>query len=61
MISEKLNVPESVADFVQGRTPKKIGARHYSKLVNQADGHYTKFAKYVNYLRFKAESKASEK
>ncbi len=25
MISEKLNVPESVADFIEGRTPKKIG------------------------------------
>jgi len=61
MISEKLNVPESVADFIEGRTPKKIGARHYSKLVNQADGHYTKFAKYVNYLRLKAKSKASVK
>jgi intergrase/recombinase len=29
MTSEKLNIPESVADFIQGRTPKSIGARHY--------------------------------
>lgn len=44
MISENLNVPESVADFIEGRTPKKIGARHYSRLLAQADGHYPKFA-----------------
>jgi len=26
MISEKLNIPESVADFIRGRVPKSIGA-----------------------------------
>jgi len=40
MISEKLSVPESVADFIEGRVPKKVGARHYTKLLRQADGHY---------------------
>jgi intergrase/recombinase len=28
MISEEFSIPESVADFIEGRTPKKIGARH---------------------------------
>jgi intergrase/recombinase len=51
MISERLNVPESVADFIEGRTPKKIGARHYSKLIAQADGHYPKYANYIAELR----------
>jgi intergrase/recombinase len=32
MTDEELNIPESVADFIQGRTPKSIGARHYMKL-----------------------------
>ena len=51
MISESLNVPESVADFIEGRTPKKIGARHYSRLLTQADGHYPKFVNYISELR----------
>jgi intergrase/recombinase len=51
MISEKLNVPESVADFIEGRTPKKIGARHYSRLLTQADGHYSKYFVAISQLR----------
>jgi intergrase/recombinase len=54
MISEQINIPESVADFIEGRTPKKIGARHYSKLVAQADGHYPKYGAYITRLREKA-------
>ena len=27
--SEKLNMPESVMDFIKGRTQKTVGARHY--------------------------------
>jgi len=26
MISEEFSIPDSVADFIEGRTPKKIGA-----------------------------------
>jgi intergrase/recombinase len=40
MISEELGIPESVADFIQGRIPKRVGARHYTKLLRQADGQY---------------------
>jgi hypothetical protein len=36
MISEKLGVPESVADFIEGRVPKRVGARHYMKLLSGA-------------------------
>jgi len=50
MISESLNVPESVVDFIEGRTPK-IGARHYSRLLTQADCHYPKYATYISELR----------
>jgi hypothetical protein len=31
MISEELSIPESVADFMEGRVLKKVGARHYTK------------------------------
>ena len=51
MISEELGVPESVADFIQGRIPKRIGARHYTKLLRQADGHYPKYVSYLDKLK----------
>jgi intergrase/recombinase len=51
MISEEFGIPESVADFIQGRIPKRVGARHYSKLLRQADGHYNRYAVYLCKLR----------
>jgi intergrase/recombinase len=51
MISEEFSIPESVADFIEGRTPKKIGARHYSKLLRQADEYYNRYAVYICKLR----------
>jgi intergrase/recombinase len=33
--------------------PKKIGARHYTLLLNQADSHYGKYADYLCNLRLK--------
>jgi intergrase/recombinase len=29
MTSERLNIPKSVANFIQGRVPKSIGAKRY--------------------------------
>jgi intergrase/recombinase len=46
-----LNIPESVADFIEGRVPKKIGAKHYMALIRQADRFYGRYAKYLNRLR----------
>jgi intergrase/recombinase len=51
MISEGFNIPESVADFIEGRVPQKIGARHYTSLAKQADGYYGRYAEYLNKLR----------
>jgi intergrase/recombinase len=45
------NIPESVADFIQGRVPKRIGAKHYMALVRQADKFYGRYAKYLSKLR----------
>ena len=46
-----LNIPESIADFIQGRTPKKIGARHYMALIRQADNFYMRYAKVLRKMR----------
>jgi intergrase/recombinase len=54
MTSEQLNIPESVADFIQGRTPKTVGARHYMKLKRKAIQFYPRYAEYITRLRRKA-------
>jgi intergrase/recombinase len=38
------NVPESVADFIQGRSPVSIGSMHYLAKVKQADYWYAQVA-----------------
>ncbi|MBT0160814.1 hypothetical protein G4O51_12615 [Candidatus Bathyarchaeota archaeon A05DMB-2] len=50
----ELGVPESVADFIEGRTPKTIGAKHYMILLRQAKQYYPRYAGYVIELRRKA-------
>ncbi|MEM2306973.1 MAG: integrase [Candidatus Bathyarchaeia archaeon] len=52
----ELGVPESVADFIEGRVPRRIGARHYMSLVKQADNYYGRYAEYLKALREKANS-----
>jgi intergrase/recombinase len=34
------NVPESVADFIEGRAPESVGSMHYLGKVKQADYWY---------------------
>jgi len=50
----ELEVPESVADFIQGRTPKSVGAKHYMVLVRQAKKFYPRYADYITQLQQKA-------
>jgi len=57
MTNEKLNIPESVADFIEGRTPKSVGARHYMKLKRKAIQFYPRYAEYLKELRAKAKLK----
>jgi intergrase/recombinase len=54
MTSEAIGIPDSVADFIEGRVPKTIGALHYAKLARKADEYYPRWAKYVEGLRQKA-------
>ena len=49
----ELEVPESVADFIEGRVPTRIGAKHYMALARQAAKFYPRYAKYVAKLRQK--------
>ena len=34
------NVPESLADFIEGRAPESVGSMHYLAKVKQADYWY---------------------
>ena len=47
----ELEIPESVADFIEGRVPKRIGAKHYMVLMRQADRFYGRYASYLESLR----------
>jgi intergrase/recombinase len=55
MTSEEFNIIESVADFIQGRTPRSIGDKHYMKLKRKAIQFYPRYAEYITQLRQKAE------
>ena len=46
----ELEIPESVADFIEGRVAKRIGAKHYMALARQANGFYGKYAEYLKGL-----------
>jgi len=50
----ELEVPESVADFIEGRVPKRIGAKHYMALARQANKFYPRYAEYIAELREEA-------
>jgi len=50
----ELGVPESIADFIEGRVPKRIGAKHYMALRRQGDKWYPKYGEYLKVLREKA-------
>ena len=46
-----LAIPESTADFIEGRVARKVGVRHYANLRRQADQWYKKYANYLQKLR----------
>jgi len=49
-----LEIPESIADFIEGRVPKRIGAKHYLALARQSSKFYPRYAVYVEKLRKQA-------
>ena len=50
----ELEVPESVADFIEGRVPHSIGAKHYLALARQSSKFYPRYSEYVEKLRIQA-------
>jgi len=47
----KCGIPPEVADFINGRKPRSIGAAHYMLLRMHADENYPKYMKYLEELR----------
>ena len=60
MTSEQLNIPESVADFIEGRTSKSVGARHYMNLKRKAIQFYPRYRDYLISLRSKLNKEQVE-
>jgi intergrase/recombinase len=60
MTSEKLNIPESVTDFIEGRVPRSIGARHYMQLKRKATAFYPRYVRFIDELRKKASRLSPE-
>jgi len=49
-----LEIPESIADFIEGRVPQRVGAKHYLALARQSSKFYPRYAVYVEKLRKQA-------
>jgi intergrase/recombinase len=47
----ELEIPESVADFIEGRVPQRIGAKHYLALARQSSKFYPRYSVYVEKLK----------
>ena len=47
----ELEMPESVADFIEGRVPRTIGAIHYLELRQKAIHFYPRYCNYLKKLR----------
>ena len=47
----ELEVPESIADFIEGRVPQRIGAKHYLALARQSSKYYPRYQAYIKQLR----------
>ena len=52
----ELEIPESVADFIQGRVATRIGAKHYLALARQASNFYPRYLKHAEKLRKRASN-----
>jgi intergrase/recombinase len=47
----EFDVPESLADFIEGRVPKTIGAKRCMVLMRQSSEFYLRFDEHVEGLR----------
>lgn len=50
----ELEIPESIADFIEGRVPQRIGAKHYLALARQSSKYYPRYQAYIEMVRDQA-------
>jgi len=51
----ELGMPESAADFLNGRGPRTIGGKHYMDKIRQIKAFYPRYLAYLKELRAKVE------
>ena len=51
----QVGIPESLADYLNGRGPQTVGAKHYLEKKRQIITHYPKYMVYLEELRAKIE------
>ena len=51
----QVGIPESLADYLNGRGPQIAGAKHYLEKKRQIITHYPKYMTYLEELRAKIE------
>jgi len=52
----QVGIPESLADYLNGRGPQTVGAKHYLEKKRQIITHYPKYMAYLEELRVKIET-----
>jgi len=52
----ELGMPESVADFLHGRKPQTVGAKHYLEKKKQVMAFFPRYARYLEDLRHRVAS-----
>jgi len=48
-------MPESAADFLNGRGPRRIGGKHYMDKIRQIKAFYPRYLAYLKELKAKVE------
>ena len=51
----ELGMPESAADFLNGRGPRRIGGKHYMDKIRQIKAFYPRYLAYLKELKARAE------
>jgi len=51
----ELGMPESAADFLNGRGPRRIGGKHYMDKIRQIKAFYPRYLAYLKELKAKVE------
>ena len=52
----QVGIPESLADYLNGRGPQTVGAKHYLEKKRQIITHWPKYMAYLEKLRTKIQA-----